>query len=121
MKQPNQPDMSWAMVQMAQISGQTNSLQSNNAYNLGIRQISQQETQSNQMYMLARHQLSADERTSRNELEAKLEIATMNFNARVQELELGHGEKMKELDVRRHEIDAQAVADARAAREEQYF
>ncbi len=121
MKQPSQPDMSWAMVQMANISGQTNALQSNNMYNLGIRQIAQQSMQSDQMFMLARHQMASEERTARGELEAKLEIATMNFQARVRELELGHRENMKELDVRQHEIEAQAAADARAAREEFYF
>ncbi len=128
MKQPNMPDMSPAMIAMAQISGDNNRIQAQNSYDLGIRRISQETLQSNQMYLLARHQLAAEERTAGAELDAKLEIARMNFDSRVQDREMTHQERMHELDVRRHEADVQGRSDelaaqesARADRESRYF
>lgn len=117
MKQPNMPDMSPAMIQMARISADSSSLQAQNAYDLGIRRISQESIDSSRMYLLARHQLAAEERTAGAELDARLEIARMNFDARVQDREMTHQERMHELDVRRHESDVQGRADELAARE----
>ncbi len=109
MQQP--PDNTRAFAEMAASTNAAMMHNSDNMKMVGLAQIGAQQLQSEQMYNLGRRQINADVELGREKLDAKIEIATMNYKEFVLSEEDRHQERIAEMDVRKHEIDVARSAD----------
>ncbi len=105
------PDNSMAMISMANMSAQTAMHNSDNQLHLGMAKIGSDIMQSGQMAMLANRALSAEVNQTEDQIDAKLEIAHINYNLARSEQEDTHREHMEELSVRRLEITRGKTTD----------
>lgn len=94
-----------AMVQMARISADTSTRNSDNMFQLGLARISSDILQANQAFSLGKMQIQSQLELGREALDNKLEIARLNFQQSMSAEEDRHAEKMADIDVRKREID----------------
>lgn len=82
--------------------------QSDNMYQLGMAQIGASIMQSQGMFILGSSQIQANTDLGHERNELAMNVARMNYDLQSNDRELDHEEKMKELSVRKHEIDMEA-------------
>ncbi len=109
MKDSTVPDNSAATIAMAQQGAMTQMNASDKQLMLGLAQTGAQIMQSQGALTLGNAAINAQTEVSSERNDARLEIARMNYDLKEGEQENGHTEKMEELRVAKHQIDAEAA------------
>ncbi len=109
-KQAGAPDNSPSMIAMSQQGAMSQMHASDNQFMLGMARTGAQIMQSEQTFLLGNSAINAQTEISEERNDTRLEISRMNYDLKKSEQEDSHSEKMEELHVQKHQIDADAKA-----------